>query len=60
MAIDPVCGMNVDEAEAKWTSEHQGETYYFCTPGCQQAFESDPKKYLDGGEHGKEHHHHDM
>ena len=47
MARDPVCGMNVDPSTAKHQSEHEGQTYYFCAPGCRRAFESDPKKYLD-------------
>ena len=46
-ATDPVCGMSVDPAAAKHTTEHQGQTYYFCAPGCKKAFEADPAKYLD-------------
>ena len=46
MAIDPVCGMEVDEATAQWTSEYQGETYYFCSLGCKTAFETEPAAYL--------------
>jgi len=59
MAIDPVCKMQVDEATAKWTSEYQGKTYYFCSPGCKQSFDKDPEHYLSGGagEHmGHQHH----
>jgi YHS domain-containing protein len=59
MAIDPVCKMKVDEATAKWTSEYQGETYYFCSPGCKQAFEKSPEQYLaEGGEASHAGHHH--
>lgn len=47
MAKDPVCGMDVDEATAKHTSEYHGQTYYFCAPGCKKAFESEPDTYLD-------------
>ena len=47
MAKDPVCGMDVDEREARHTTEHEGTTYYFCAPGCKKAFESEPSKYLD-------------
>jgi YHS domain-containing protein len=47
MAKDPVCGMDVDESTAKHTLEHQGQTYYFCAPGCKKAFEEDPDTYLD-------------
>ena len=47
MAKDPVCGMDVDPATAKHKSEYQGQTYYFCAPGCRKAFETEPAKYLD-------------
>jgi xanthine dehydrogenase accessory factor len=44
-AKDPVCGMLVDVATAKYRSEHHGSTVYFCCGGCRLAFEKDPKKY---------------
>lgn len=47
MAIDPVCGMEVDENLAAATFEYQGKTYYFCAPGCKAAFEKEPEKYLE-------------
>ena len=46
MAIDPVCKMEVDESSAAATSEYNGQTYYFCAPGCKKAFDADPEKYL--------------
>jgi YHS domain-containing protein len=46
MATDPVCKMDVDEKAAKWKSEYEGETYYFCAPGCKKVFDKDPSKYL--------------
>ncbi|MBA7530649.1 hypothetical protein ES705_22858 [subsurface metagenome] len=45
LATDPVCGMNVEIGKAIKT-EYKGETYYFCCPHCQQAFESSPQEYL--------------
>ncbi|MEX0667132.1 MAG: XdhC family protein, partial [Acidimicrobiia bacterium] len=45
-AIDPVCQMTVDIATARFSTEHNGTTYYFCAPGCQRAFEKDPKSFL--------------
>ncbi len=59
MAIDPVCGMEVDEKSAAGTVEYQGKTYYFCSPGCKAAFSKDPEKYLKSGsshEHSGHHH----
>lgn len=62
MAIDPVCGMQVDEKSAAATYEYQGKTYYFCAPGCKTAFEKEPEKYLNqstghGGHEGHGYHH---
>jgi len=37
MAIDPICGMEVDEKTALRV-EHEGKTYYFCSPGCRDKF----------------------
>ena len=46
MAMDPVCGMNVEEKKAAATARYGGQTYYFCAVPCQQAFEKAPAKYL--------------
>jgi P-type Cu+ transporter len=46
-AIDPVCGMSVAVATAKWRAEHEGKPYYFCSEGCLKKFEAEPAKYLD-------------
>jgi len=45
MAIDPVCGMTVDEATAAGSATHAGTTYYFCSEHCHEAFLSDPDRY---------------
>lgn len=39
-AIDPICGMEVDVATARYMSERGGQTFYFCGKGCQRAFET--------------------
>jgi Cu+-exporting ATPase len=49
---DPVCGMDIDVATAAGKSEHNGQTYYFCSLGCKKSFDENPEKYL-----GKEHEH---
>lgn len=49
MARDPVCGMQVDEQQAKaqgLTSEYQGQAYYFCSPTCKQQFDQNPQRYV--------------
>jgi len=40
MAIDQICGMEVDEKKAL-SAEHEGQTYYFCSPGCRDRFLSE-------------------
>lgn len=48
-AIDPVCEMVVDTTDPGATVSHDGETYYFCCPGCASSFEIEPAAYLPSG-----------
>lgn len=57
MAIDPVCGMEVDKETAAGKSEYKGQTYYFCSPGCKTAFDKDPEKYVGQAAAGSSQHH---
>lgn len=43
---DLVCGMEFDKDTASGTFEYQGETFYFCSPGCREKFAADPEKYI--------------
>jgi xanthine dehydrogenase accessory factor len=43
-AIDPICGMEVNIATARHTYDHEGQTYYFCCPGCQGRFVREQEK----------------
>jgi len=45
-AIDPVCGMTVEIATARYVALHNGQSYYFCSAGCKHSFEKEPEKYL--------------
>jgi xanthine dehydrogenase accessory factor len=45
-ATDVVCGMLVDIATARYTSDYGGQAYYFCSAGCQRSFEKQPEKYV--------------
>ena len=48
-ASDPVCDMQVDVRNPPGGSfDHEGETYYFCAPGCNRAFQREPDAYLSG------------
>ena len=44
--IDPVCGMAVNPVEARGKAQYEGQTYYFCSPGCMHKFVSSPAKHL--------------
>ena len=41
MAIDPICGMTVDEATAL-SAERDGKTFYFCCEHCRRKFLNPP------------------
>lgn len=43
---DPICGMTVDLANARYKSEYRGRQFAFCCAGCKQAFDKEPEKYL--------------
>ncbi len=49
VAIDPVCGMEVEIAGAHHVVDYHGERYFFCCPGCRRRFEKDPEKFLQAG-----------
>lgn len=42
MAIDPICGMTVDEATGL-SAERDGQKYYFCSRHCRDKFLAPPK-----------------
>jgi P-type Cu+ transporter len=45
---DPVCGMDVEPADAEGGSaEHRGTTYWFCNPVCREKFVADPARYVE-------------
>lgn len=47
IAIDPVCGMEVETEGADLVFEYEGTTYYFCGRGCLLEFKDDPAHFLD-------------
>ncbi|KAA0889341.1 heavy metal translocating P-type ATPase [Pusillimonas sp. ANT_WB101] len=42
---DPVCGMSVTD-QSPHHVDHDGQTFYFCSAGCQTKFAAVPAKYL--------------
>ena len=43
---DPVCSAVLEPEQAYGSVEYQGETYYFCCPVCQGAFQKEPDVYV--------------
>jgi Cu+-exporting ATPase len=43
---DPVCVMDIEPATATEQTEHNGQTYYFCSSSCKEKFDVNPKKYV--------------
>ena len=41
MAIDPVCGMQVDQRTGL-SAERDGQTFYFCSEHCRRKFLEQP------------------
>ena len=47
MVKDPICGMMVDEKKAKFKSDYNGKSFYFCAASCKATFDKSPTKYAD-------------
>jgi Cu+-exporting ATPase len=47
-ATDPVCGMQVEIKEDTRSRDYGGETFHFCSAGCQEKFDADPYFYASG------------
>jgi xanthine dehydrogenase accessory factor len=45
-ATDPICGMTVAVATAKYRSDVSGRHVYFCCHHCKEVFDQDPDRYL--------------
>src|ERR1700681_2701729 len=43
---DPVCGMDVDPANARYQTQHDRKEYFFCSAGCLAKFQANPEKIL--------------
>ena len=39
--------MMVDEKKAKFKSDFNGKTFYFCAAACKATFDKSPAKYAD-------------
>jgi voltage-gated potassium channel len=47
IVLDPVCGTEVDPAKTQFVSEYEGEKYYFADKECLEAFQKNPKRFVD-------------
>ena len=45
LAVDPVCGISVAVATAKYHETHGAAEFYFCSAGCLEKFRVNPSKY---------------
>jgi YHS domain-containing protein len=55
--VDPVCGMEVDPAKAAGTRVSEGETYFFCSQTCADAFDRDAAMYAHREQRSQQHRH---
>lgn len=58
MAIDPICGMNVDEATAR-SAVRDGQSFYFCSEHCRRKF-LDESASVTAQDDGREHSHQEL
>lgn len=42
---DPICGMSVNPGTARYKSDYEGKTYYFCSASCAERFQANPREY---------------
>ena len=45
---DPVCGMEIEPAQAASQCDFDGATYYFCSADCRAKFDAEPALYATG------------
>jgi len=46
LSRDPVCGMTVDPASARYQSRFEAATFYFCCIRCKESFDRSPESFL--------------
>lgn len=46
LAVDPVCGMSVDQESAPAQAAYEGQIIYFCARGCRDEFMESPERFL--------------
>ncbi len=46
LALDVVCGMEVDQQQTHHHAQYNGVVYYFCSSHCKQHFINAPTRYV--------------
>jgi len=54
MVRDPVCGMDVNEHDSRFSTNWEGQKYHFCSDQCKQEFDREPRHYAGGHGMGTE------
>jgi YHS domain-containing protein len=47
--LDPVCGMQIDPADAAGSAVHGGQMFHFCSESCKRQFDAEPSRYAKPG-----------
>ena len=47
MVKDPVCGMEIEPAQAAAIHNYRGRDYYFCSADCEAKFLANPDRYVE-------------
>jgi YHS domain-containing protein len=47
MAVDPVCGMEINEQNSAISATYSGKTFHFCSEECKQQFQQNPEQYAE-------------
>ena len=44
---DPVCGMQIEVADAAGQSDYEERTFYFCSFACKEQFDANPARFIN-------------
>lgn len=47
MAIDPVCGMTIEDKKPEYQAMFAGKKYSFCSEECRREFEEQPEEFIE-------------
>ena len=47
MAQDPVCNMEVEDNDKRFTSDFEGKSVQFCSQECKEEFDKNPEEFSE-------------